>query len=218
MDRATALREITLRQIRALRLDPDRHVVICDVDDVVMKSMPAFESYIAARGLEIDSGRFAVSGNIRMRETGEALARDEIRALRRRFLRDCILDLEPVPSAAEWLRRISAQAQVVMLSNMPLELADERRRSLCSHGMAYPLVINFGAKGPPAMSIAGMRRVVFIDNREVHMASVYEALPHAHLVHFLIGVTADRQPLPFVGLTTGSWAEAGPSILGHLRA
>jgi hypothetical protein len=218
LDRTTALREITLGQIQALRLDPDRHVVICDIDDVVMKSMPAFESYIGTWGLEIDAGRFAVCGNIRKRETGEVLARDEIRLLRRKFLRDCILDLEPVPSAAEWLQRISAHAHIVMLSNMPLDLADQRRRSLSSHGMAYPLVINFGAKGPPAVSIAGMRRTVFIDNREVHMASVYEALPHAHLIHFLSGATAEWRPLPFVGLTTGSWAEAGPSILDRLRA
>src|SRR4051794_3073798 len=198
LDRAAAFREITLRQIGALRLDADRPVVICDVDDVVMRSLPAFENYIAALGLEIDSGRFAVSGNIRKRDTGEVLARDEIRVLRRKFLRDCILELEPVPSAAEWLQRISAHADVVMLSNMPLEFADQRRKSLMCHGMAYPLIVNFGAKGPPAVSIAGMRRAVFIDNREVHMASVYEALPHVHLVQFLAGATAEWRPLPFV--------------------
>ncbi|MFL5259930.1 MAG: hypothetical protein ACJ8AS_09260 [Hyphomicrobiales bacterium] len=218
MDRAAAFREITLRQIGALRLDADRPVVICDVDDVVMRSLPAFENYIAALGLEIDSGRFAVSGNIRKRATGEVLARDEIRVLRRKFLRDCILDLEPLPGAAEWLERISAEADVVMLSNMPLQLADQRHRSLMRQGMAYPLVVNFGAKGPPAVSIAGTRRAVFIDNREVHMTSVYEVLPHVHLVHFLAGETRDWRPLPFVGLTTGSWAEAGPSIIDHLRA
>jgi hypothetical protein len=214
------LTEFTQRQIDELALDRERPLVICDVDDVVIDFTPSFEIYLAEQGLWIDRHRAAAAGNVRRRDTGEALDRREIRRLRRRFYADRMSHLEPIAGAVQSLREIGLHADVVMLSNLPYELAEARRRNLKDLGLGFPLIINSGAKGPAVKAIARGARplVVFIDNRAICMTSACEHVPDAHLIHFLADEDSQwrSSPLPFVSLTTTSWSDAGRHILALL--
>jgi hypothetical protein len=205
------------RQTDLLKLDPERPVVICDVDDVVVEYSKAFESYITERGYEIDAERFAVTGNIRSRDTGALVERAGIKRLRRGFFHDRLSQLVAIPFATEWLTKLSLLASVVMLSNIPEEFAEQRKEHLHAQGIPFPMVTNSGAKGPAAAAIAGQRPAVFIDNQASLIVSVHEHVPHAHLVHFVHDGNAHwlQSPLPFVALATARWDELGPSVLAY---
>jgi hypothetical protein len=204
-------------QIDLLRIDPERPVVICDVDDVVVEYSNAFKTYIAEHGYGIDADRFAVTGNIRSRCTGTLADRAGIKRLRRGFFRDRLSQLVAVPFAAEWLSRLSLVASIVMLSNIPQEFAEHRKERLHAQGISFPLVTNSGAKGPAAAAIAGQRPTVFIDNQASLIVSVHEHVPHAHLVHFVHDANPHwlQSPLPFVALATACWGELGSSVLAY---
>jgi len=211
------LPEITARQIAALALDHDRPLVVCDVDEVVVHFTRAFEAYIALQDLWLDPRSFAINGNIRHRATGEEVAQAEVGNLIGLFFAERTRHLEPVDGAVEWLRTIADIAEIVLLSNLPHEAAGARRENLRDHGLVFPLVTNSGPKGPAIRELRREKRqsVVFIDDSPSFIASAHEHVPDAHLIHFLHDERFARHldPLPFVSLTTGTWAEAGRHIL-----
>jgi hypothetical protein len=211
------LSDITGRQVAALALDPDRSLVICDVDEVVVHFTRAFEVYIAKQDLWLDPRSFSLGGNIRRRRTGDEVLPAEVGQLIGLFFSERTRHLEPIEGAVEWLLQIGKRTEIVLLSNLPHEAADARRQNLRDHGLNYPLISNSGPKGPVVKAIAGetSQTVVFIDDSPQFIASVHEHVPGAHLIHFLHDQRFARHltPLPFVSLTTGSWMEAGPHIL-----
>jgi hypothetical protein len=209
------LSEITSRQIEALALSHDRPLIICDVDEVVVHFTRAFEVFIAKLDLWLDPRSFAINGNIRHR-SGAEVAQAEVGQLVGHFFTERTRHLEPVEGAVEWLKEIATIAEVVMLSNLPHEAAEARRENLHDHGLDFPLVTNSGPKGPAIKAIAREnRQMVFIDDSPSFIASAYEHVPHVHLIHFLHDERFARHlsPLPFVSLTTATWAEAGRHIL-----
>jgi hypothetical protein len=211
------LSEITRHQIEALVLGRDRPLVICDVDEVVVHFTRAFEAYIAKLDFWLDPRSFALSGNVRRRQSGEEVAQAEVGQLIGLFFAERTRHLEPVEGAVEWLLEIAKTGEVVLLSNLPHEAAEARRANLRDHGLDFQLVTNSGPKGLAVKAIAGETReaVVFVDDSPSFIASTHEHVPDAHLIHFLHDQRFARhlEPLPFVALTTGTWAEAGRHIL-----
>ena len=207
----------TSAQIAALSLDPERPLLVCDVDEVVVHFTRAFEVYIGEQDLWLDTRSFALNGNIRRRQTGEELAHSHVGQLIGSFFVERTEHLEAIEGAVEWLIAIGKVADVVMLSNLPHDAAEARRRNLNRHGLHYPLVTNTGPKGPALKAVAsdGKGPVVFIDDSPSFLTSAHEHLPRAHLIHFLHDERFARHlaPLSFVSLTTGRWSEAGPHIM-----
>src|SRR6478752_6303934 len=111
------LSEATAGQITALLLKRDRPLVVCDVDEVVVHFTRAFESYLDEQDLWLDPRSFALSGNVRRRETGEEVGHEDVGALIGVFFRERTGQMEPVAGAVESLIEISMSAEVVLLSN-----------------------------------------------------------------------------------------------------
>jgi len=209
--------DITRDQIAALRVDPRRPLVICDVDEVVVHFTRDFESYIAQRGLWLDASSFALTGNIRRTDGGASISPAESAALIERFFDDRTLHMQPIDGAIEALLGIAGQSSVVMLTNLPHQAGDHRRRNLASHGLNFPVLTNSGPKGPAIRILAEMVEtpVVFIDDSPGFIASAYQHAPQVHLIHFLHDRRFARhvEPFEFVSLRTDSWDEAGPHVL-----
>ncbi len=209
--------DITRDQIAALRMDPHRPLVICDVDEVVVHFTRDFEDYIAARGLWLDAASFALNGNIRRAGGGASVSPAESAALIERFFADRTLHMQPIDGAIEALLGIAERAAVVMLTNLPHQAGDDRRQNLAGHGLSFPVVTNSGPKGPAIKVLAEMVEApaVFIDDSPGFIASARQHAPKVHLVHFLHDARFARhvEPFNFVSLRTGSWDEAGPHVL-----
>ena len=60
-----------LAQLETLELDPARPLIISDADEVLLRFMAQLEHFLEKRGLWIDLGNFAISGNIKSLETNE---------------------------------------------------------------------------------------------------------------------------------------------------
>jgi len=214
--------DITREQIGALRLHSRRPLVICDVDEVVVHFTRDFENYIAALGLWLDASSFALNGNIRRTAGGTAITPAESAALIERFFAERTLHMQPIDGAIEALRGIGERAEIVMLTNLPHQAGDDRRKNLAGHGLSYPVVTNTGPKWPAIKLLAeGLQApVVFIDDSPGFIASAYQHAPEVHLVHFLHDERFARhvEAFDFVSLRTASWDEALPHVLDLVAA
>lgn len=209
-------------QIDALDLRSSRPLIITDADEVLFRFMAGLEAYLEREGYEIRLDSFAITGNVRERATGTPVTPERMRALLDAFFAAETANLEPVPGAAEALAALAREADIVVLSNIPLAQREARAEALARHGMPYPLIANSGLKGAAARSLAARagRPVVFLDDIPHNLASVNRHLGDAHLIHFV----ADPRlralvPAPEVPHhPSGDWAHAHDLIARIISA
>jgi hypothetical protein len=199
-----------------------RPLIVVDADEVLLQFLAGLEGFLPAIGLFLDLKSYQLTGNIRRGDTGEALDQSEVTDLLKTFHATAGLDLEPVAGAAEALAKLAQHAQIVVLTNIPPELAERRRANLKSHGIDYPVVANSGLKGPAFASMAKTAGApaVFVDDIPHHHASVAEAMPGAHQVHLVADPRLFRMATASLhaSLFTSDWREAHVHILEALGA
>jgi hypothetical protein len=207
-------------QIRALGIASDRALVVCDVDEVVVHFLRAFEAFLGDNDLWLDAASFALNGNVRRREGNKPVPADELRVLITRFFTERARKLEPIEGAHAALSSLARRAQVVLLSNIPAAFRDDRLANLADHGFSYPLVVNQGPKGPAVRTMIERHAsaVVFIDDVPSYVTSVAEHCPAVNLVHFLQDRRFARhvEPLACAPFRTDNWREAHDHIQGLL--
>jgi len=173
-------------QIDAIHVEPGRPLIITDADEVLFAFMAGLESYLNGEGLTFDFSSFAITGNVKD-ATGRALEQKEVREHLGVFFERHTHELDPVEHAAETLAQLSQEAQVVVLSNIPLPQRGARQQALRQHGMDYPLIANEGAKGPAVSEL--FRRAaapsIFIDDIPHNHSSVREHADDVHRLHFV---------------------------------
>lgn len=162
-----------------LGVDPDRPLLLVDVDEVLGLFMQGFGRFLEGRGLEFRVDRFALFQNIYRPGEAEHLPIDEGRSHFDDFFRLGCGDMEPAPGAVEALRTLSHRSNVVILTNAPGPARMARARWLARHGMDYPLVLNTGPKGPLAAGMVSQvrGRAAFIDDLISNLDSVAEQAP-----------------------------------------
>lgn len=173
--------------VETLQLDPDRPLIICDADEVLLQFIVGLENYLARQGFRLDLASFRIHGNVRHASTNEVAADDRVTQLIAEFFAAETLHLEPVAGASEALQNLSNRAQIVILSNLPASSRQARMENLTRHGMAYPVIAGSGPKGTIVQSIIKdvVAPIVFIDDLPPHHASVASVSPHVHRLHFV---------------------------------
>jgi hypothetical protein len=203
-----------------LALDPDRPLIICDVDEVIVHFLRALEEYLRENDLWLDPASFALNGNVRRRVDGEPLHASELGPVLMRCFAAKTRDLELIDGAREALSELSDAAQIVLLSNLPEDFAEDRRANLATHGLDYPFLTNVGPKGPAVREMAEGHRaaVVFIDDSPSNLKSVAEHFPKASIVHFLQDQRFGRHVglFDYVSLRSDNWPDTKTHILGLL--
>ncbi|MCG8695765.1 MAG: hypothetical protein MI806_31520 [Minwuiales bacterium] len=207
-------------QLQSLDLETGRPLIVSDADEVLFAFMASFETYLNNQQLSFDWSSFALTGNIRRESDNEPIDGQLVRDHLRRFFADHTEEMAPVPGAAEALDRLSARAQIVVLSNVPLPQLEARRRALAKHGMDYPLIANIGAKGGAVQRLAEQADAptVFIDDIPHNHTSVRQSAAHVWRLHFvadprlaaLLGPAADSHH------RTDNWSEALSAIETYL--
>ncbi|MBE8191503.1 MAG: hypothetical protein HAW65_04770 [Alphaproteobacteria bacterium] len=176
--------EEILTQLQDLSLDPNRPLIISDADEVLLHFMERLEHFLERKGLWIDLTKFAISGNIRSRETNELV---EVPNLVEDFFATETLHLTPTQGAAESLAALAPYAQIIIFTNLPLFAKAERVQNLASHGMDYPVIVGSGLKGVAVGHIARQikKPVFFLDDIPHNIDSVAEHSPDTHRIHFV---------------------------------
>jgi hypothetical protein len=198
-------------QIEAISLSGNRPLVICDVDEVVVHFLRAFENCLHANDLWLDKVSFALNGNIRRKSDNEPIPVEELHLLLEDFFHAETATFEAIDGAVETLNGIADRAEIIFLTNLPGHYAIARRKNLDAHGLNAPVLINSGKKGPAVKRLTEIAKTpcIFIDDTPDHIASVIEYTPHVETVHFVHDPQFDRilEPIEGTGLRTGHWQE-----------
>ena len=121
-------------------------------------------------------------------------------------------DLDVVPGAAEALTILSERAQIVVLTNVPLEAKARREASLAAQGIPFPVIANKGLKGGAVRRLAGRVEapVVFLDDIPHNLSSVAKAHAPTTLIHFIADPRLAKLlgPAPDSHFHTTEWSAA----------
>jgi hypothetical protein len=197
----------------------DRPLLICDADEVLVQFTSTFEIYLAEQGYGFNFDSFALNGNIRRLDTGEAASPKQVSHFVDDFFADRVEACPAVAGAADALKELSKLADVMVLTNIPAAQQSRRAKALEAAGMPYPVYTNEGPKGPAVRSFAGtFRKVAFVDDMPPHHKSVAEHVSHVHRLH-LISDTRLRGLIPkapYAHARIDDWDEALPYLFNIL--
>ena len=213
------LSEEISNQIETLELDPDRPLVISDADEVLLQFMRQFEIYLDRNDMWIDLSSFRLQGNIKYKGSDEAVDMTNRNIINDFFAAET-LNFSPVEGAAEALKALSKEAQVIILTNLPLAQKSERQINLSKHGMDYPVIVGSGLKGPAVKSLGEKINapLFFLDDIPHNINSVAEYVPTSGRIHMI----ADPRLSKLIGAAEGAsaridqWQEAQAWILDKL--
>lgn len=213
------LSEEISNQIETLELDPDRPLVISDADEVLLQFMRQFEIYLDRNDMWIDLSSFRLQGNIKYKGSDEAVDMTNRNIIDDFFAAET-LNFSPVEGAAEALNVLSKEAQIIILTNLPLAQKSERQINLSKHGMDYPVIVGSGLKGPAVKSLGEKINapLFFLDDIPHNINSVAEYVPTSGRIHMI----ADPRLSKLIGAAEGAsaridqWQEAQAWILDKL--
>ena len=206
-----------MSQLEALSLHEERPLIITDADEVLLRFMERVEHYLDTLGLWIDLSSFALSTNIKSKETNEPV---KVPTLIDDFFASETAYIDAAPGAADALASLSELAQIVVLTNLPAPHREDRINNLKGHGMDYPVVVNSGLKGPAVKWLTQKTSgpVFFLDDIPHNIDSVAEHAPEVHTIHFV----ADPRLAKLINKAEGAtaridiWAEAHEFIAGKI--
>ncbi|MCP1335253.1 hypothetical protein [Futiania mangrovi] len=188
----------TAAQIDSLHLAPDRPLLICDADEVLLIFLQTLERFLEREGFFLQLDDYRLTGNIRHRRTREAVEAAGVADLITRFFDLETPNIPAVEGAARALEEAAREMQVVVLTNLPHAHRDARTAALSALGMPYPVLTNSGPKGAAVAALAeraGTAPSVFVDDTPAHLAAAREHAPHVHRLHFV----ADDRLKRFLG-------------------
>ncbi|MDB5447193.1 MAG: hypothetical protein JWQ97_2510 [Phenylobacterium sp.] len=203
-----------------LGLSTERPLVIVDVDEVLALFIKGFGEFLETQGLEFRVERFALFQNIYRPGATESLPLDEGRPLYDTFFRTRCAEIEPAPGAIEALSRLRRRAEILILSNAPAEAERLRGEWLRKHGLAYPLILNIGPKGPITAALVAQTtgRSAFIDDLISNLDSVAEHAPQTatfqHVADERLRAFAPRSERH---VRIDDWRELGEAIEAAVR-
>lgn len=175
------------QQIAPLALEVGRPLIVSDADEVLFAFMAGFEAYLLTQAFRFHWESYALQGNIRRIADDFAVDQMEVKRLLGGFFASRTEHLEAIPGAAEALASLAKRAQVVILSNVPLQQRSARLKALHRQGMPYPLIANEGGKGRAVRALADLVQapVVFVDDIPNQHTSVRKAVAEAFCLHFV---------------------------------
>jgi len=173
--------------LNTLHLDPAQPLIISDADEVLLQFVAGLERYLNGQGMWLDLQTFALSGNIKHKDTGEPVPVEETPDLLSGFFKAEAGNLTAVDHAADALSALSKRAQIIVLTNVPTAQRDARAESLARQGMNYPVIANKGLKGPAVSHIADAftAPVFFLDDIPHNLKSVAESHEESRRLHFI---------------------------------
>lgn len=166
-----------------------RPLIITDCDEVLLRMVVHFRAWLgAAHDVDLDLALGFLQG-MRRRGAEAPLAIEEMWQLLDLFFETEMYRQDAIPGAVAAIERLSRDAEVVVLTNLPHKRQQQREEQLRALGIDVPVYCNQGPKGPALLKIlderGADRPAAFIDDLAVHIASVAELAPHVSRLHFV---------------------------------
>jgi hypothetical protein len=172
-------------------------LLILDCDEVILSFAQPFARWLAdTHDIELRFDSFALVGNMRHRADGRAVDPAAFPALLDDFFARGQGWQAPLDGVVAALGRLSAGAELVVLTNIPHAHRDARVSILKDHGLDLEVVANDGPKGRVVKGLAeGRPAAVFVDDLPPHHESAARHAPAVNRLH-MVGDAALRGLIP----------------------
>ena len=178
----------TKKQISGLSLDPTLPLMIFDADEVLVHFAEPFANYLKKHNHRLHLTGYRLDNAIKIAETDDVADPDTAKDLVWGFINEETKNQPAAKGAPEALKKLQEYAQIIILSNVPHSVHDDRVFNLKSIDMDYPLISNEGMKGPAVKEILKNHKEVsfFIDDNPYQVESVYNDNQDTVCVHFSV--------------------------------
>ncbi|WP_420143162.1 HAD family hydrolase [Sphingobium sp.] len=166
-----------------------RPLIITDCDEVLLHMVVPFRQWLdETHDVHFDMRERGFAEALRHKDSGVVLERELVWELLLAFFETEMHRQMPIAGAIEALHRLSAMADIVVLTNITERHQQARTEQLQSHGITLPVQWNQGGKGRPLAKIVAERQpsvALFIDDLAEHHHSVAIHAPDVWRLHLV---------------------------------
>ena len=191
-----------------------RPLLICDCDEVLLHMVRHFGTWLGeSHDIDFRIAHGPLMGSMTRRNDGPKVENEEVWSFIQSFFPEQMHRQTLVPHAAESLRRLSEQADIVVLTNLGDHCREARTKQLGEHGIDVRVECNQGGKGGPVARLVDEHRpsvTVFVDDLGIHHESVAKHAPEVHRLHMVSEpeLAPLVPPAPFAHARIDDWREA----------
>ena len=199
-----------------------RPLLISDCDEVLLHMVVPFRDWLD----DVHDVHFALENDdfvnaLRRKACGTVLERGEVWDMLRKFFATEMHRQYPISGALEALDRLSAIADVVILTNIGEQEHEDRIAQLQALGVRHPVHWNQGGKGAPVRRLIDRyapSAVVFVDDLAQHHQSVADHAPESWRLHMVGEPLLSRHIAPAAAAHAriDSWDKAEQWIANRL--
>jgi hypothetical protein len=191
----------------------NRPLIISDCDEVLLHMIAPFRQWLDdVHHIHFDFGTNFEEA-FRHKDSRDPVARDLVWGLLGEFFDTEMHRQYPIDGACAALARLSALADIVVLTNLQDHRQQARMEQLAFHGIHLPVYCNQGGKGPAVARLLAERApgvTVFVDDLEHNHASVASHAPQVWRLH-MVGepqLAPHIPAAPDAHCRIDTWAEA----------
>ncbi|MEM6944873.1 MAG: hypothetical protein AAF565_14090 [Pseudomonadota bacterium] len=177
----------TLADLDAAKVVAGRPLVVVDCDEVIVEFAGHLARWLPALGYRLKLDQYELEGAIYPENEDIPLGFDAAVTLINAFFEEETKRQTPIDGAVAALERLSAEVQVVVLTNIPRHGRADRLINLRDLGLGHlPVIVNSGGKGR-ALAWLGERvaaPMVFIDDSPFQIASAARHAEPTGRIHF----------------------------------
>ena len=211
----------TKKQISNLNIDPNLPLMIFDADEVLVHFAEPFATYIKKHNHRLHLTGYRLDNAIKKADTDEVADPDTAKDLVWGFINEETKSQPAAKGAPQALKKLQAYAQIIIFSNVPHSVHDDRVANLKSLNMDYPLISNEGMKGPAVKEILRNHKAqsFFIDDNPYQVESVYNDNQQTVCVHFSVCDLVKPYMPKAVGasIEPTSWEDLVAPLIGCLK-
>jgi hypothetical protein len=190
-----------------------RPLLVTDCDEVLLHMVSHFAEWLEeAHGLSFVLSAPGFRDAIRDAD-GRPLGEERVWPLLGGFFDTEMHRQNIVPGAAEALRALGEEADIVILTNIGDDYQAGRVEQLERFDIRHRVLCNRGGKGPPLLDLVEAMQpsaVVFVDDLAVHHHSVAKHAPFVWRLHMIAEprVAAHMPPSPHAHARIDDWGQA----------
>ena len=211
----------TKKQISNIKLNPNLPVMIFDADEVLVHFAEPFAIYLKKHDHRLHLTGYRLDNAIRKANTDEVAAPDTAKELVWGFINEETKIQPAAKGAPQALKKLKEYAQIIILSNVPYSVHNDRVANLKDLNMDYPLISNEGMKGAAVKEILRNHKAqsFFIDDNPYQVESVHKYNQQTVCVHFSVCDLVK----PFMPKAVGasieptSWEDLVTQLIGYLQ-
>ncbi|HET7410071.1 MAG TPA: hypothetical protein VFJ13_07705, partial [Paracoccaceae bacterium] len=175
-------------------IERGRPLIVVDVDDCLSVYVDHLTRFMDGIGYVLRLESYELEGSMFRAGSDEPLPFDDCIDMIHRFFREECLHQQLMPGGAEALHSLSADAQIVILTNVPEFAGDHRRQNLAGLNVPWPVVVNTGGKGRAMawLAAAAGAPTAFVDDSVRQIESVASHTPEVVRLHFAGAETVRR--------------------------